>query len=454
MAKLKTSTAMKIRFRHDTDIRRDPLALDEPPLGRVFKDTVMEVESEAVNGAPIEGNHRWYRDRNGWFYSSGQADIVETDAPIPAAEPSPLIVAPQQTPEPPAQAETEWPAENIISLLTLPRPNFSSAAPKGETRLLEKMPAPRGSLQPAGELESFRGASTGPDIAPQKLNWGVRNALIHLDWWQQRSLHGREVILALLSTGADPRHPDLKGAVLGNFSVFQGDDAGNDAHGLGTQAAIIAGGRGANVYGVAPEAQLLLGKIGRMDHEITPGQLIAGLEWAIECGADIIAMLVDFRELSDAEQQGLEEAIQKARELNIWLLAPVGNSLERRPETRFPASLDGVIAVGAHDEQGARSAFSAKSHELELLVPGEGLLTGFAEGQAVPNLRTTAISAAYLAGFLALLRQYFGDRPLTQEQIEVRLRETATPHRAITQGEDTGYGFGLLNAAALLKTLP
>jgi len=140
--------------------------------------------------------------------------------------------------------------------------------------------------------------------------------------------------------------------------------------------------------------KLLIGKIGEYDQGITPESLVAGLDWAIDAGAHIIALLVDFRELNTGQKQSLQEAINRALARNVLLLAPVGNSIERRPEDRYPASLEGVLSVGAHDIYGQRCAFSAKSYQLDLLAPGEGLLTSNLEQLPTGNLKSTVIATA------------------------------------------------------------
>jgi len=135
------------------------------------------------------------------------------------------------------------------------------------------------------------------------------------------------------------------------------------------------------------------------------------------------------------------------------LLAPVGNSVDRKPEVRYPAHFEGIISIGAHDQSNVRCDFSAKSYRLEILAPGEGLLTSDLHAQPVHNLKTTAIATAYTAGVLALVRQWQLEqhRVWSPEAIRELVCSTATPHKSFTQGKDVEYGYGILNPAAILR---
>jgi subtilisin family serine protease len=467
----------------------------------------------------INNNDRWYRDCNGWFYWSGGAELVPAEhaesAPVavqpiapnvpPAAVPVtvqpitpsvppaavPVLVQPVEPVTPPVfQPDPEPviakvpigqndPAQSTEPTVFLTKDKLPEGIviPEGETRFVPEggpvnsTPAPIARPEPstassnesiAGAILESSNAARMPShidwdmLSAMNLNWGVQHSSLARMWWQQHGLTGRGVKIALLSTGASQEHPDLSTAVDAVFSGLN-DPSGRfeDLHGLGTQAAVLAAGSGRKVYGVAPEARLLIGRIGIMDQDITPAALIAGLEWALDSGADIIAMLVDFRILTESEEKTLQQLVTRALERNVLLVAPVGNSLERQPEKRFPAAMQGVLSVGAHNMHGERCFFSARSFRLDLLAPGEDLLTVGPEQKPVDNLKTTAIAAAYMAGFLALVRQWErqNNQVFNPSTVFDILRNTADPHNAITKGDDVEYGFGILNPSSVLNFL-
>lgn len=505
---------MKIRFLEDTYIRKMPRVENNQPVGTVFQGSEIEVEPDTVRGDPVQHTDRWYCDKNGWYYWSGKTEPVEEEpAPPPGDTHGGIMIWPATTT--PDSGDEIPPRDEIPPQANDDTGMSSETIPEGETRLVPSLeelmareersragaltaPPPKPGLTaeaparpepaaapihgfdlpplPETELESARPPAhirtTAPppeedrpaadapadalwrNPAPQNLNWGVRNYLIAKDWWQQRQLTGKGVRVAILSTGAAQGHPDL--VHLREF--FPGQERAEplqDRHGLGTQAAVVAVGAGNTVFGVAPEAQLLVGKLGEQDHLLSPDGLIQALRWAIDAGADVIAMLVDFPDLDVRQLEALQILVNDAIARGILLVAPAGTSENKKPESRYPARLTGVLSVGAHDKYGQRSGFSARSYDLDLLAPGEALLTSTPEQQPVNNLKSTAIAAAFTAGFLALVRQWYREQQLEVQPGEIfdLLRRTAVARRSFNKGEDVEFGYGILNPIDVLKAL-
>lgn len=518
---------MKIRFLEDTYIRPNLGVPIAEPIGVIYRDTELEVEDRFHIGPfAIQNNDRWYRDRNGWYYWSGETEIVARspmigeDKPIdvagpavpdvpakpvapepipdqPAPIPVPPDVPPTPTPDVPPVPTPDPPVENppapeppaevpepsrptspledqpLVAIFPIDPDEFDLSfevfageigIPEGETRAVARLHGEEDTAlveetSAAKHIhaapESIRSSVT-QEINPQALNWALQQHSIPKDWWQASGLTGAGVTIALLSTGADLTHPDLDTAIHGVFTTLE--DAGEtmeDAYGLGTQAAVLAGGRGAIAYGVAPEARFLFGQIGRFDRDVTPMSLASGIDWALSKQADIIALLVDFRSLNDAEKDAIEHRVRRAAATNVWMVAPVGNSIERRPEDRFPAAFNEILSVGAHNIYEKRCAFSAKSYLLDLMAPGEGLLTSNPQREAVQNMKNTSLAAAYMAGLLALIRQWQREHHKTMDYRELfnLLRQTARPDDPLTKGDDVEYGHGIVNPKGILSQL-
>lgn len=491
---------MKIRFRKVTNIRSDHQSLRAEPIGVVYANTLLEVDGVIHEGASVKGDNRWWRDHNGWYYWAGETEAVMPEgaaphptpsvplpAPLPTASlplptaPLPLPAAPLPTvplpPPPTAAAELialPVPDDSFVQTGTVPTGEWRSLeenvqiAPEAPVVVAEAIVAVAGAVAVNSEFESFQTPAPATAIATatapappelitprvQRLNWGLELGQIPSHWWQEKRLTGRGVTLALLSTGADTQHPDLMGTPLPVFTNIIENQSFGDSHGLGTQAAIVAAGKGQIAYGIAPEAKLLIGKIGASPNDITPESLMAGLEWAIAQKADVAALLVDFLELTEAQKKQMSDVIARALDANMVLLAPVGNSSERKPEDRFPAAMEGVISVGSHHSFNRRSEFSAKSYHLDFLAPGEGLNTSDLQRGLGSNLKNTAIATAYAAGFVALIRQWEKqhNEVFSPSDITAFLRETAH-YEGINKGKDTEMGYGILNPQAVLERL-
>ncbi|MCG8326453.1 MAG: S8 family serine peptidase [Chitinophagales bacterium] len=474
---------MKIRFLQDTHIRLSPDTNMEP-IGYIFEGTEVEVESQEVVGKNVRGNNRWYRDAyKQWYYWSGETEVI--------AKPEEPVVAPVLTGPPGGypvypvfdSMTSMTNSENIPKDETRIVPPFEtlqmieegfqnalielqnvvvSSSKKDKTGLDEELPtaAPSGSsdleIEEVKSEQHFVSVSKPSPwelpVGRQKLNWGIRKYSLDQDWWGLSKITGKGVRVALLSTGATKEHPDLPN--ISNSFLYE-DASQLDTHGLGSQSAVICAGTGQNIYGVAPEAELLIGKIGEQDYAIHPAALIAGMDWAIEENVDIIAMLVDFPSLKAAEINMLEALIKRAKEKDIFMLAPVGNSNNKKPESRYPARLEGVFSVGGHSELGERCSFSAKSYDLDLLSPGEGLLTSGADNNVIKNTKSVAIATAFTAGFAALVHQKLQQLGHTKKAatIEKILVDTAAKRQNINVAKNIEYGYGLLNPIAVLQKL-
>lgn len=484
---------MKIRFLEDTNIRKTPHIVDNSPIGIIFKGVEMEVSNELAYGDAIQQIDAWYQDKNGWYFWSGMVEIIAEHIPPSSNALTGMIVLP-----PPIHENVPEPAVGFAQIVPadFPKDNADSESqtiPNGETRIVPSLAELLGENRKSGfvpgnlpkpdlqlEKESTPPAEVELPVVPvaptpnppelvdpepievqghwpnptiSKLNWAVRDYLIAEDWWQTRKLTGKHVSIAILSTGVAPNLPDL----MLDPDQFAGiNEKMSDQSGLGTQAAIIAAGKGEWVFGVAPEASILAAKLGEQDHLISPDRFMEGLSWAINEGADIIAMLVDFPELNAQQTSQLQALVNLAVERQILLVAPAGTVENKKPESRYPACLPGVLSVGAHNQYGERCSFSVRSYDLDIMAPGEGLITVAPQrANVVENLKSTAIAAAFVAGFLALIRQWQRENNYSMDPSELFtfLKETAAPNRKFSAGNNVEYGYGILNPIKILQAL-
>ncbi len=411
---------MKIRFLSDTYIRPAPSATTSDPIGVVYAGTV--IEATPVEGETLEGESRWYIDRNGWYYWAGMVEAAGVPEESPEATgQSPLHVPAKPMEETPAlRVEMEPPKPHAE------QPHRKTAAPPTET------------------------TSPAPDA---RLNWALILHRLPEDWWAH-GLRGNGIRLAVLGTGSPLEHPDLKHIVEARSFLPQSDDT-HDRNGLGTQCAVTAAGAGEMLFGVAPEAELLIGKVGEQPLLITPDNLISGLEWALQKDAHVVLMLAEIPMLNAAQEQKLRALISVALSQGVPLIAPVGTTLSSRPVERYPAALKGVLSVGAHDAFEKRCAFSAVSRSLDLLAPGSGLNYSSPGKLPLPISRSTAIAAAYTAGVVVLAVQRCRQRsvPLDVTALYEQLRRTAIAKSPYEQTVDFEYGAGLLWPPELLSAL-
>lgn len=279
--------------------------------------------------------------------------------------------------------------------------------------------------------------------------WGLQSMQIPL-LWQEPFITNKRPVIAILDTGVDIDHPDLKANIWTNAKEAEGaeeyDDDGNgfndDVHGWdfvnqtgrigdwnghGTHCAGIAaavGGNGIGIVGANPDALIMPVTVMQSDGTGDVATIIKGIDYAVANGADIISMSFGSYGESKAEEQALGRAYQKA-----VLVAAAGNDgmclnhahPERgqfAPKPMYPASYTFVLGVQAMDSEGYRAGFSNyddngptysewgedKLYNYELLAPGVNIESTYPGGN-YKSLNGTSMATPMVAGALSRLIQ-------------------------------------------------
>ncbi|MFE6619531.1 type VII secretion-associated serine protease mycosin [Streptomyces sp. NPDC057740] len=258
---------------------------------------------------------------------------------------------------------------------------------------------------------------------------------------------GKGVTVAVIDTGVDAQHPDLRGNVLPGKDFIDGDSDASpegDGHGTAMAGVIAAHGHGAKgadgVKGLAPDAKILpIRDSGTASDE----PFSASVRYAVDHGASVINI-----SQASGETKAGAAAVAYAVQNNVIVVASTGNS---GTEIEYPANYPGVVAVGAVNNAGEIWDKSNYGPNTLLTAPGVGIVstdtgsTGYQKGTG------TSDSTAYVSAACALLREKFPD--LTAGQIVNRLTKTAgLPDN--TKGlklPDEKYGYGYIQPLAALK---
>ncbi|MFE3020630.1 S8 family serine peptidase [Streptomyces sp. NPDC059256] len=235
--------------------------------------------------------------------------------------------------------------------------------------------------------------------------------------WQS-GLQGKGVKIAVLDTGVDADHPDLNGRVIAAQNFSQSPDT-KDRVGHGTHVASIAAGSGARSNGthrgVAPQAEILNGKV-LSDHGAgSDSGIIAGMEWAVAQGADIVNLSLGGRDTSDIDP--LEAHINKvSAETGVLFAVAAGNVGPNAIDS--PGSADGAFTVGAVDAQDKLAPFSSTGPRVgggrikpDVAAPGVDISAAAAAGTGSPGdtgytaMSGTSMATPHVAGAAALLKQ-------------------------------------------------
>lgn len=275
--------------------------------------------------------------------------------------------------------------------------------------------------------------------------------------WQQNWLspgrvwpfsNGSGVIVAVIDSGSDADHPQLRGKVKTGFDMLSNSAGGNfDCVSHGTAvASIIAAQRVAGVgfAGLAPGAEILPIRIS--DREIDANGNAEGgsvsnalfaqaIRRAVDSGASVINLSVALYEDDAAVKAAVEFALRR----NVVVVAAAGNLANDGNPTPYPAAYDGVIGVGAIGENGSRWKDSQIGPYVDLVAPGENVVAATrVRGHQIwsgTSFATPMVSAA-----AALLRS--AKPELSAEQVAERLLATADPALG---GAEQGYGKGVVD---------
>lgn len=270
----------------------------------------------------------------------------------------------------------------------------------------------------------FEGLQAGADpYAP--VEYGPR--LIRADQAHGLST-GRRVAVAVIDTGADPEHPDLKGRIVKTQNFVEGGEASfaGDRHGLGVAGVIAARANdGIGMYGVAPDSEVTALKAcwhadpARGKAACASWTLAKAIDFAINAGSRVINL-----SLSGPPDELLRALLEAAHRKGIVVVAAAA---EDKPQPGFPAALETVVAVVSADAEGRVAAAPWLPQRPALAAPGVEILTA-APNRGYDFLSGSSLAAAHVTGAVALLLQ---QRPrLTPDEVRQILWQTGRPARA------------------------
>lgn len=286
---------------------------------------------------------------------------------------------------------------------------------------------------------------------------------------------GEGVVVAVIDTGVDLDHPDLKGRVVPGYDAFsqeEGEDAGDvsslnyvvsaykhGSHVAGVIAAEANNGKG--IAGVAPQAKVMPIKIfadfsdiikslwaKEEDTSYTIISILAdGIVWAADHGADVINMSLAVSE----DSATIERAVKYALSKDISVIVAAGNDRHLTNNRNYLAAIAGVVGVGATDEKNAITFFSNSGDYVSVAAPGLDIIStvpSFLNFNSYVKMSGTSMAAPAVAGVAALMKAKYGTQA-TPAFIKSRLEQTAVDKGE--PGRDDLFGFGIVNARAALE---
>ncbi|TKC16793.1 S8 family peptidase [Robertmurraya kyonggiensis] len=262
---------------------------------------------------------------------------------------------------------------------------------------------------------------------------------------------GDGIVVAILDTGIDYNHPDLKDAVIEvkNFTDEGAEDDVMDGNGHGTHVAgtIAARREGYGLVGVAPKAKLLILKVldsqGSGSYESIIQAMNYAADWRGPNGEKVRAVNMSLGGPEDVPE--LHEAVKRLVDSEIPVIVAAGNEGDDRENTfeySYPGSYNEVIEVAASTLTNEVAPFSNSNNEIDVLAPGVDIVSTWVDGQYA-KLSGTSMATPHVVGAVALLIT-IGERSFKRTLTEAEIYALLVKRTVSLGNEATAEGHGLI----------
>lgn len=312
--------------------------------------------------------------------------------------------------------------------------------------------------------------STVPNDPMLAQLWGMKNCGATQVWPTLRE--SPKVVVAVIDTGVDYSHPDLKDNIWTRNGVHGYDFYDNDAdpmdeegHGTHCAGTIAASGNNAvGVVGVTWKTQIMCMRFLGPDGSGATSDAVRCIDWAVANGAHILSN--SWAGIDNAPE--LLEAVNRAQQKGVLFVAAAGNTggsgnnNDSRPY--YPASLPStnIISVAAIDTNDARGSFSHYGKQsVDIGAPGVGILSTTV-GENYQTLSGTSMAAPHVSGAAALVWAASFTNPAQDPNQMTKVRDLIYEHARPVPALKDWWGYaapakvpgGVLDISFLAQTSP
>jgi thermitase len=249
-------------------------------------------------------------------------------------------------------------------------------------------------------------------------DWGPRLIRAQGAWDVTRG--SSKVVVAVLDTGVDSSHPDLRGSLVPGYDVIDGDAMPDDAHGHGTAVAGIIGAQA----GLCSACSLMAIRILDANGFGTTSTIAAGIVRAVNSGARVLNLSVG----STGTTETMADGVRYALDRGAVLVAAAGN--DGLDDAMYPAAYPGVISVAATDQ--ADRLYSWSNHGARVMLAAPGCNTAPLLHGNRAYFCGTSSATPMVAGIVALALS--ADASSTRTEIEQALERAAVRINGVRSG--------------------
>lgn len=334
----------------------------------------------------------------------------------------------------------------------------SATASSAPSRLVRLEPAPGQSVDDAiaslaadgnvvfAEPEHVVTLATTPNDTYYASQWHYPQINLPQAW--DITTGSSSVIIGVIDTGVMLTHPDLDSKITtgdnAGWDFVNNDSNATDDHGHGTFVAGIIAAESNNaswVAGVCWTCQIMPLKALDSAGNGNTFNVAAAIDWARTHGADVVNLSL----AASANDLTLQTAVNNAHAAGVVVVAATGND---NAGVKYPAAYANAIAVGSNNSSGLRSSFSNFGPEIDVMAPGENVVStilggGYGAGSG------TSFAAPHVAGVAGLMIAHGITDPAT-----IASRLTATATDMDVAGFDNNTGWGRINAQRAVDLAP
>jgi len=267
-----------------------------------------------------------------------------------------------------------------------------------------------------------------------------------------------DITIAIVDTGVDLLHPDLKAKIKSSGRDFvNNDNDATDDNGHGTMVAGIAAAdtnNNAGIAGVAWNCKILPVKVIDATGNGFYDEIVAGIRWAVDNGAAVINMSIGGEDAADI----MREAVKYAHDKGVVVCAAAGNN---GGSVLYPAAYDAyVLAAAATDYNDARPSWSNPGPQVDVAAPGVRIACpvptwfwaangGSSRDEPYAFADGTSMSSPHVAGLAALILDL---KPsLSADNVMDVIRYSSDDvNSSSKRGKDDDIGYGRINMAKAL----
>lgn len=279
------------------------------------------------------------------------------------------------------------------------------------------------------------------DTLYSKYQWNL--PIIETEKGWDLSKGSGNVLVAVIDTGVDLNHSDLKDHLVGGYNVINKstqptDDVGHGTHVAGVISALVNNGEG--VAGMTWYNKVMPVKALDSSGAGTTYTVAEGIIWATDHGAKVINMSLG----NYAEAQFLHDAIKYAYDRDVVLVAASGNDNTDRPG--YPAAYPEVFAVAATDSNKNKAPFSNYGDYVDVAAPGVSIASTYPTNDYAA-LSGTSMASPHVAALAALIRSI--NPNLKNTEVMDIMRKSAIDLGA--PGKDPNFGYGQIDVVKALQ---